>query len=797
MTNLKFKKRLCLLTLFVFVLVATLGAWIGINAPIVSTEIADAAVGEYYTGTYYNGLDESLTGDAFQEDLAELITNTHKTITTYGGLMDVWEYSDTNSSGQLIQFYTGYTVSIPSNYNSGTNREHVWPQSLGGFGTSRAGADAHHLRPANTNLNSARGNKFFGEVQMSQSNLVSSSSGSNPCYATSDYFYPGKGYRGATARILMYTQTRWADEDNLKFVISGGSGHVIGNIEDLMKWHIEEPPTAEEIKRNEEVYKVQGNRNPFIDHPEYAEMIYCHDGESYNDELQAVVGQYGSYLDSSIEVESISISPSTSTVATGETTRLSVLAKPAGASNYVTWTSSNPNVASVNNAGEVTGIAAGTATITATSTKSPSITATATISVKAMSAVSITGTPTKTTYFAGDKFNPAGLTVTATYSDGSTKTISNGDCQWLDGTKRTTTLAEGSTTVIMKYGNFEKTVSGITVNKATTQKITFTFGDNGPAGHVDGNPLSSSKSYQEGDYTLALTGVTSIYGSAFDASGNSVLKVGTSSKVGKFAFTVPSEVTSVEFYIAKYKTYESKVTINGTNYTLTKNSNDGQYDVITIDTTTNKTVNFTTVSGSYRCMIDKIVYVKNLSEDTTCTHTPGSWIVDDEASCEENGSQHKECTKCGETLDSETIPATGHKYGDWTPGTNNTETRTCSVCGDVESREAQGGGNTGNEVDQQKVDAFTSAVDAVENANTLTEKWNSIKSALTLYNQLNSAEKTAVAEDYATLEVEIVEYNNGAAVVNAESKKATEDAIMLFAGAFSILAFAAYFLLRR
>jgi len=90
-------------------------------------------------------------------------------------------------------------------------------------------------------------------------------------------FYPGEGYRGATARILMYVQTRWGDTFNLTFVDSAGSCKTIGKISDLLRWHLEEPVTEAEIARNNAVYNIQGNRNPFIDHPEYATKIYCYD----------------------------------------------------------------------------------------------------------------------------------------------------------------------------------------------------------------------------------------------------------------------------------------------------------------------------------------------------------------------------------------------------------------------------------------------------------------------------------------------------------------------------------------
>ena len=263
------------------------------------SEPADAAS----IDSYYAGLDESLRGDAFRTQLASLITTTHKYNPTYGGLAGIFDESDAdpNKAGNILWFYTGTSVSFNGSFSSGTNREHVWPKNAGSAfpETTDAGSDAHHLRPTNANLNSTRGNNSFGEVAEIPGNIVKengSTNYKNLCYQSNSVFYPGVGYRGATARILMYVQTRWGNAYNLTFVLGKGNNKTIGDIEDLMKWHIEEPPTEAEKVRNEVVYGIQGNRNPFIDHPEYAEMIYCNDGKSYNDELQAVAKKYGSYL---------------------------------------------------------------------------------------------------------------------------------------------------------------------------------------------------------------------------------------------------------------------------------------------------------------------------------------------------------------------------------------------------------------------------------------------------------------------------------------------------------------------
>ena len=253
-------------------------------------------------GGYYDGINASLKGDALRAEVADLIIDTHDYQTSYSGLSSVFSDSDADpkKSGNILWFYTGTSVSFNGSFSGGTNREHVWPKNAGNAfpESSGPGSDAHHLRPTNSNLNSTRSNNSFDEVPQTNGNIVKengSSSYANLCYQANSLFYPGVGYRGATARILMYMQTRWGDQYSLRFVDSAGSNKTIGKISTLLKWHLEEPPTQEEIVRNEVVYKIQGNRNPFIDHPEYAAQIYCYDGESYNSALQKVVANFGDY----------------------------------------------------------------------------------------------------------------------------------------------------------------------------------------------------------------------------------------------------------------------------------------------------------------------------------------------------------------------------------------------------------------------------------------------------------------------------------------------------------------------
>ena len=155
--------------------------------------------------------------------------------------------------------------------------------------------------------------------------------------------------------------------------------------------------------------------------------------------------------------------------------------------------------------------------------------------------------------------------------------------------------------------------SQVTISKGSESLSTlavFDFGANGDATHDDGQKFGSSQSYTSGSYSLVLNSLTNVYGPAYDAKGNSCIKLGSSSATGSFTFTVPEEVNKVIIHVGKYKANATKITVNGTAYTLTKNSNDGEYDVIEVNTTSTKTVSFTTVSGGVRCMINTIEFSK-------------------------------------------------------------------------------------------------------------------------------------------------------------------------------------------
>ena len=142
--------------------------------------------------------------------------------------------------------------------------------------------------------------------------------------------------------------------------------------------------------------------------------------------------------------------------------------------------------------------------------------------------------------------------------------------------------------------------------QTVTKTITFNLGANGTASHADG---TSNSTYSEtvSGYKLSITGGTNMYTGARDAKGNSCIKFGASSKAGSCTIAVPEGVTEVTFYVAKYKKASNNATvkIDGTATTLTKASDNGEYDVITVKIAGQTSISFA-VSSGYRAMLNQI-----------------------------------------------------------------------------------------------------------------------------------------------------------------------------------------------
>jgi endonuclease I len=240
----------------------------------------------YYTPA--NGL----TGTALQQALHGIIDN--HTVVSYASLMTTWfKQTDKKANGKVWDMYSDIpggtspyeysfvTADQCGNYNSEGdcfNREHSWPKSW--FNDQAPmNSDIFHLYPTDGYVNGMRSNYPYGKVgSPSSTSLNGSKLGTSvsPGYG-GVVFEPRDEYKGDFARTYFYMETRYYGED------AGWAGSPMTTGSQLLPWaqtlmllwHLQDPVSQKEINRNDSIYKnVQHNRNPFIDHPEYAGQIW-------------------------------------------------------------------------------------------------------------------------------------------------------------------------------------------------------------------------------------------------------------------------------------------------------------------------------------------------------------------------------------------------------------------------------------------------------------------------------------------------------------------------------------------
>lgn len=235
----------------------------------------DYTAKESYSGNYYSSVSEDLKGNELGKSLRSLMFDTHKTWTSYNGLNNLYK-----KAGETTCFYTG--KSDPS------NREHVWPQAKSNnlYGTSGAGSDFHHVRYANSTMNSKRGSSVFS-ITFGPLNSVKCPDGGLFKYGTGNNFgvtEPRDSMKGDVARIIAYVYVHYSNVYGAAVASTTGDlqlSNVLGPNDNrscynlLRKWNAEDPVDAAENKRNETGFSAQGNRNPFIDHPSYLDRLFA------------------------------------------------------------------------------------------------------------------------------------------------------------------------------------------------------------------------------------------------------------------------------------------------------------------------------------------------------------------------------------------------------------------------------------------------------------------------------------------------------------------------------------------
>ena len=235
---------------------------------------------------YYSEVDFTKDGDVLKSELSTLIINTHDNLIPYtSGSTDTWDVvhqsdADVSISGNVVLIY-GYndtdgiskndrTRAISLQQGSGTsigrwNREHVFARSLANpnltTNSAGPGTDVHNLRAADSQMNTYRSNRFFA-------------SGSGDSGYVGSHFYPGDEFKGDIARIIMYMYLRYPTQCE-PTNIGAGSTMYSNDIPDVfLEWNEEDPVSVFETNRNNVIASYQGNRNPFIDNPYLATLVW-------------------------------------------------------------------------------------------------------------------------------------------------------------------------------------------------------------------------------------------------------------------------------------------------------------------------------------------------------------------------------------------------------------------------------------------------------------------------------------------------------------------------------------------
>jgi len=220
---------------------------------------------------YYDGT-EGLSGDDLKSVLNDIIDE-HIEL-SYSGVWNALKDTDEDpdNSDNVILLYTGWSVS-DSGYPI-WNREHVWAKSHGDFGTSApCGTDVHHLRPTDLQVNNDRGNLDFD-------NSDNPYPGIPGCFYDSNSWEPRDEVKGDVARMIFYMATRYEGENGELDLVVVDEVNTYpnpehGKLSTLLEWNLQDLPDDFEETRNNRIYdNWQGNRNPFIDHPEFADLIW-------------------------------------------------------------------------------------------------------------------------------------------------------------------------------------------------------------------------------------------------------------------------------------------------------------------------------------------------------------------------------------------------------------------------------------------------------------------------------------------------------------------------------------------
>ncbi|MCK4565579.1 MAG: endonuclease [Verrucomicrobia bacterium] len=258
---------------------------------------------------------EGKTGGELRAVLHEIIDD-HTRYPYTASSTDCWNIlndadEDPNNSSSILDLYKNASYAKITGGIGAYNREHTWPKSYGfpdDFSGNYPYTDCHHLMACDSSYNSSRSNMPY---DTGSSNDTEKATDFNNGQGGGSGIYPGNsnwrsgayesgrwetwiGRRGDVARALFYMDVRYeggthggtehsepdltlTDDRTLMESCNTGSNEAVGYmgmLSVLLKWHEEDPVDNNESNRNDVVYSYQGNRNPFVDRPEWVELVF-------------------------------------------------------------------------------------------------------------------------------------------------------------------------------------------------------------------------------------------------------------------------------------------------------------------------------------------------------------------------------------------------------------------------------------------------------------------------------------------------------------------------------------------
>jgi endonuclease I len=240
----------------------------------------------YYTAAALAG-----SGNPLKNALRIIITNGHAEV-TYANVWNAFYTTDVKPNGKVWDMYSyKFTGAQPYEFTLGTsqcgtysaegdcyNREHTWPQSF--FASDEPmKSDLHQVFATDGFVNGIHADLPYGDVITADKTTANGSKkGSSSSYTgySGDVFEPIDSFKGDIARAYFYMTTRYGTVGGgwSNWPMANGANLTIDAISLLMTWHNLDPVSQKEINRNNEIYKLQGNRNPFVDVPAFADCIW-------------------------------------------------------------------------------------------------------------------------------------------------------------------------------------------------------------------------------------------------------------------------------------------------------------------------------------------------------------------------------------------------------------------------------------------------------------------------------------------------------------------------------------------